>query len=76
MEDFIGLFGVDVAIKKLRPGAEFALYNTTFTVWECPNGSGPPTWEEVMEQMEADRAEAEHLALSDSSSEGEKKSIV
>lgn len=76
MEDFIGLFGVDVAIKKLRPGAEFALYNTTFTMWDCPNGTSPPTWEEVIEQMEADRAEAERLALSDSSSEGEKKSVV
>ena len=54
MEEYTGLFGVDVAIKKLRPGAEFALYNTTFTAWECPNGSFPPTWEEITEQMEAD----------------------
>ena len=28
MEDYTGLFGVDIAIKKLRPGADFALYNT------------------------------------------------
>jgi hypothetical protein len=68
MEDFIGLFGVDVAIKKLRPGAEFALYNTTFTMWECPNESKPPTWEEVMKQVEADQAEAERLAFSESDS--------
>ena len=76
MEEYLGLFGVDVAIKKLRPGAEFALYNMTFTMWDCPNGSEPPTWGEVMEQMEADRAEALRLALSDSNSEGEKKSVV
>ena len=68
MEDFIGLFGVDVAIKKLRPGAKFALYNTTFTMWECPNESEPPTWEEVMKQVEADQAEAERLAFSESDS--------
>ena len=54
MEDFIGLFGVDVAIKKLRPGAEFALYNTTFTMWDCPNGSEPPTWDEINEQIQTD----------------------
>ena len=57
MEDFIGLFGVDVAIKKLRPGAEFALYNTTFTMWDCPNGSEPPTWDEINEQIQKDIAE-------------------
>lgn len=54
MEDFIDLFGVDVAIKKLRPGAEFALYNTTFTMWDCPNGSEPPTWDEINEQIQKD----------------------
>lgn len=54
MEDYTGLFGVDVAIKKLRPDAEFALYNTTFTMWECPNGSSPPTWEEINEQLQRD----------------------
>ena len=57
MEDFIGLFGVDVAIKKLRPDAEFALYNTTFTMWDCPNGSEPPTWDEINEQIQKDIAE-------------------
>jgi len=68
IEEYLGLFGVDIAIKKLRPGAEFALYNTTITHWECPNGSTPPSWEEIAEQIDADRAEAERLALSDSSS--------
>jgi hypothetical protein len=54
MEEYLGLFGVDVAIKKLRPGAEFALYNTTFTMWECPNGSEPPSWDEINEQIQKD----------------------
>ena len=54
MEDFIGLFGVDVAIKKLRPGAEFALMDTTFIQWDCPNNSKPPTWDEIKEQIEKD----------------------
>ena len=57
MEEYLGLFGVDVAIKKLRPGAEFALYNTTFTMWDCPNGSEPPTWDEINEQIQKDIAE-------------------
>ena len=56
MEEYLGLFGVDVAIKKLRPDAEFALYNTTFTMWECPNGSEPPTWDEINEQIQKDIA--------------------
>lgn len=54
MEEYLGLFGVDVAIKKLRPDAEFALYNTTFTMWDCPNGSEPPTWDEINEQIQKD----------------------
>ena len=56
MEEYFGLFGVDVAIKKLRPGAEFALYNTTFTLWDCPNNSQPPTWDEINEQIQKDIA--------------------
>ena len=54
MENFTGLFGVDIAIKKLRPGAEFALYNTNFLEWNCPNNSEPPTWDEIKEQIEKD----------------------
>ena len=65
MEEYLGLFGVDVAIKKLRPGAEFSLYNTTFTSWDCPNNSEPPTWDEIMSQVNADQAKA----FSESSSE-------
>lgn len=49
------LWGVDVAIKKLRPGASFGLSNSTFTNWHDPNGLPPPSWEEVLSQMEADK---------------------
>ena len=52
------LWGVDVAIKKLRPGANFQLEGTRFTQWTCPNGSQAPTWEEVMEQLRADETAA------------------
>tara|TARA_X000000368_G_scaffold350288_1_gene290578 strand:- start:315 stop:512 length:198 start_codon:yes stop_codon:yes gene_type:complete len=57
MEDLTGLFGVDIAVKKLRPGAEFALHNTTFIKWECPNDTEPPTWDEIKEQFEKDKLE-------------------
>ena len=56
MENFTGLFGVDIAIKKLRPGAEFALYNSNFLKWNCPNNSEPPTWDEINEQIEKDKS--------------------
>jgi len=56
MNEYLGLFGVDIAIKKLRPGAEFALYNRYITHWECPNNSEPPTWEEIDAQIKADQA--------------------
>jgi hypothetical protein len=49
------LFGVDVAVKKLRPGANFQLEGTRFTQWTCPNNTEPPTWEEVMDQLQADQ---------------------
>ena len=53
------LYGVDVAVKKLRPGANFQLEGTSFTQWTCPNGSEAPTWEEVMAQLLADQKAAE-----------------
>jgi hypothetical protein len=49
------LFGVDVAVKKLRPGANFQLEGTRFTQWSCPNNSQPPEWSEVVAQLEADQ---------------------
>ena len=53
------LFGVDVAVKKLRPGANFQLEGTRFTQWQCPNNSSPPAWDEVMAQLQADQKAAE-----------------
>jgi len=53
------LFGVDVAVKKLRPGANFQLEGTRFTQWTCPNNTEPPTWEEVVAQIESDQKTAE-----------------
>ena len=52
------LFGVDVAIKNLRPGANFQLEGTRFTQWNCPNGSSAPSWDEVMQQLKEDEAAA------------------
>lgn len=54
-------YGVDVAMWKLRPGAVFQLEGTNFTQWEDPNGKEPPTWEEVMAQIEEDMAIAKDL---------------
>jgi hypothetical protein len=53
------LWGVDVAVKKLRPNAHFQLEGTSFTVWEDANGEEPPAWEEVMAQIAADQKAAE-----------------
>jgi hypothetical protein len=52
------LWGVDVAVKKLRPGANFQLEGTRFTQWHCPNNSEPPAWDEVMAQLTADELAA------------------
>ena len=43
--------GIDTAIKILRPNAKYELFNTEFTDWECPDGSEPPSWEEVETEL-------------------------
>ncbi len=53
------LWGVDIAVKKLRPGANFQLEGTQFTQWTCPNNSQPPAWYEVISQIESDQKAAE-----------------
>lgn len=53
------LWGVDIAIKKLRPTAEFTLSGTVFTEYYDPFGSEPPSWQEVIEQLNSDKAAAE-----------------
>ena len=49
------LYGVDIAVKKLRPGAKFQLSGNSFTEWDDPTGDSPPTWEEVMAQVQLDQ---------------------
>tara|TARA_B100000131_G_scaffold278671_1_gene283346 strand:+ start:447 stop:806 length:360 start_codon:yes stop_codon:yes gene_type:complete len=44
--------GIETAIKTLRPGARWDLSNRTFLAFECDDGSGPPTWEELDAEME------------------------
>lgn len=46
--------GVDSAIDFLRPGATYTLRNNTIFDWVCPNGTNPPTWEEIEEQIQKD----------------------
>lgn len=60
------LWGVDVALKKLRPHADFQLEGTRFTAWNDPTGSEPPTWEEVMDQLTQDQLAAEEWVKSQS----------
>jgi hypothetical protein len=52
------LWGVDISIKKLRPNAEFGLSNMTFTEWFDPDGLGPPSWDEIQEQIDKDQLAA------------------
>lgn len=48
-------YGIEVAIKTLRPNAKFALYNSDITEWDDPTGSEPPTKEEIEKQIEKDK---------------------
>lgn len=48
-------YGVDIAIKKLRPNASFELNGTNFTSWYDSTGKDAPTWEEVAEQLQHDQ---------------------
>lgn len=43
--------GVETAIKTLRPGAKWEIYNTHFIKWEDPEQREPPTWEEIQEEI-------------------------
>jgi hypothetical protein len=63
------LWGVDVAIKRLRPNANFQLEGTRFTQWTCPDGSQAPTWEEVMTQLRADETAANKWLAENTQSE-------
>jgi hypothetical protein len=59
-------YGIDVAIKKLRPNASFQLENQNITLWEDPTGSEPPSWDEIYRQLEIDRkAHDEHYGITE-----------
>ena len=68
MKSFTGqtglAYGVDTAIKHLRPGARFEMVagNGEFEWprWEDPNGLPPPTKDEVMKEFEFQKSEAEY----------------
>lgn len=51
--------GVNSVIVKLRPGAKFLLSGTNITQWE--HELPPPTWDEVMEQLNRDIEEYKSL---------------
>jgi hypothetical protein len=48
------LTGIDSAVKMLRPGARWEIYNNRFTLWEDPRPC--PSMEEVMETVEKIKA--------------------
>lgn len=49
MERGKSLVSVETAIKLLRPGAVFELYNTIFMKWE--HELPPPSWDEINDMM-------------------------
>lgn len=53
--------GLEVSIQKLRPGSKYTLNGTVFVEWqhELP----PPSWEEVMKQLDKDIEEYESLPI-------------
>ena len=53
------LYGVDVAIKKLRPGAKFEIQGPNFTWWDDSEGRQPPTWDEIQAQIADDKQAAD-----------------
>lgn len=57
------LYGIEIAISRLRPNARYQLEGTTFTVWEDPSGKKPPTWEEIQKQIAKEAAENEARSL-------------
>jgi hypothetical protein len=68
MKSFTGqsglAYGVDTAIKALRPNAKFEMVagNGEFEWprWEDPNGRPPPTKDQIMKEFERQKAVAEY----------------
>ena len=44
------MYGIDVAMNLLRPGAKWEISNTVFTRWEDPRPC--PSWDEVVWVMD------------------------
>lgn len=58
------LYGLDIAVKKLRPFAKFQLTNTEITKWEDPTGAPQPTWLEIEAQFLKDKTAFEEWSAS------------
>jgi len=48
--------GIDSAIKYLRPNARWEVTNSSFTRYEDPDYDTPPSWDEVIDQLNKDIA--------------------
>lgn len=61
-------YGIDTAIKALRPGAKFQMTagdgKFNFTQWWDPNGLIAPTKDEIMEEFEYQKKVAEYYQYS------------
>ena len=44
--------GIDTAIKILRPNARWELQNRNFAIWECDDGTEPPSWDEIIVEVQ------------------------
>lgn len=62
-------YGLDIAMKKLRPNAKFCLMGTYFSEYFDPDGLPEPTWQDIMDQIEKDKIAAEKWMLEQSSQE-------
>jgi hypothetical protein len=58
MEKNFGNYGLDVAIKTLRPNSSFIMTGKSFTAWNDPDGLPPPTWDEILVQINEDEQNA------------------
>jgi len=55
------MWGVSDAVKRMRPNAEFEITDTKFTKWKDSTGALPPSWDEIMNQVEIDKVEYDRL---------------
>lgn len=49
-EKIYQMYGIDIAIKLLRPGARWEVTNNYFSLWDDPRPK--PTWEEVIDTLD------------------------